>query len=195
MIRRTSFRYSHRSVRRSASAVVGAVTLGVCLAPTPAMANAPLPPGVHVDPGSPANKQYQIPIPAARQETAGSTGSTGGSSNPPLFGVGIKSSAAPASGPGQTTAANSASSSVPAPGGTHHPGIRSSAASSRHTRTRAAHHSAAQSSTRAARTTRTYEKASEPGSSSWLPLVIGGALVLIVGGGGGLGLRRRHLRG
>ncbi len=46
--------------------------------------------GVHVDPGSPAGKQYAIPIPSARSETSGRAGSSGsGSSNPPLFGVGV----------------------------------------------------------------------------------------------------------
>ena len=45
-------------------------------------------PGVHVDPGSPAGKQYAIPISSARSETAGQTGSNVGD-NPPAFGVGI----------------------------------------------------------------------------------------------------------
>src|ERR1700760_2092560 len=50
--------------------------------------------GVHVDPGSPAGKQYAIPIPSARSETSGQkAGSGSGSTNPPLFGVGVTPSA------------------------------------------------------------------------------------------------------
>ena len=67
-------------------------------APTSAFAAAPaLQPGVHVDPGSPAAKEYSIPLQQARGQSpsgpaAGSGGaqSGGGTSAGGLFGSGIK---------------------------------------------------------------------------------------------------------
>src|SRR5271168_4320784 len=72
---------------RSAASLGGvlAVTL-VALSPTAAQADTGLEPGVHVDPGSPAAKEYAIPLGQARQ--IGAEGSSDGSS-PPLFGAGI----------------------------------------------------------------------------------------------------------
>ena len=55
-----------------------------------------LEPGVHVDPGSPAGKQYQIPIATARSEAAGGSGAS--NSTAPAFGVGVTPSGG--SGPG-----------------------------------------------------------------------------------------------
>src|ERR1700751_869920 len=76
-------------MKARAAAVIGASVMTAALNPGQALANGGPPPGVHVDPGSPAGKQYQIPIPAARQETSGSTGSANSDgSNPPLFGGG-----------------------------------------------------------------------------------------------------------
>ncbi len=48
-----------------------------------------LEPGVHVDPGSPAAKQYSLPLNQARQTGAGPAGHEGSSANVP-FGAGIK---------------------------------------------------------------------------------------------------------
>lgn len=173
--------YPLQRMRARASAAVGAVLVTACVGATPAVAGVPVPPGVHVDPGSPAGKQYQIPIPAARQETSGSKGSGNSeSANPPLFGVGISS---------------------PTNGSKRGPAV------SGRTRARSGRKSANQSVRRARRPTarRTArfapassfaasDKANQAGTNSWVPLVAGGALVLILGGGGGLGLRRRYAR-
>src|ERR1700730_5707586 len=53
-----------------------------------AQANAGLEPGVHVDPGSPAAKEYALPLNQARQ--TGSEPSSHTSSEGTLFGAGIK---------------------------------------------------------------------------------------------------------
>jgi hypothetical protein len=73
-----------RTVRGTLGAL--GVLAGCCLcfaAPAPA-----LEPGVHVDPGSPAGKEYSLPLGQARQ-TGGSGSSTGNEGNT-LFGAGIK---------------------------------------------------------------------------------------------------------
>ena len=61
--------------------------LAVCLSPTPAAAAPGLEPGVHIDPGSPAEKEYVLPLNQARQ-TGGGRGS-GQSSTATLFGAGV----------------------------------------------------------------------------------------------------------
>jgi hypothetical protein len=50
----------------------------------PALAAAQLAPGVHVDPGSPAGKEYAVPLAQARAAAAG-----GGAGPTQLFGAGI----------------------------------------------------------------------------------------------------------
>ena len=127
--------------------------------------------GVHVDPGSPAGKQYAIPIASARGETSGGKGSGSGSSAPPLFGVGVTAST--------TTSATT----------TKTPAVRhSSRAHKRRAgrRTRPHRHSAKPSAT----TVAAVSAASSRGTG-WLPLLTGGVLVLVFAGGGGLLLRRR----
>jgi hypothetical protein len=173
--------YRAVNMRAFASASVGVFVVTICLAATQAVAKSPVPPGVHIDPGSPAAKQYQIPIPAARQETSGGTGpSGGGNANPPLFGVGVSS---PPSRPSGRHAAPSARHS------------------SRRTRARSPRLTAPQASRGARRSPGSSsslstgaDKAGQIGSNGWVPLVVGGGLVLLLGGGGGLGLRRRYLR-
>lgn len=98
-------RSSH--VRRLVSAIGTTLVLGI----VPGNANAtavpppsPFPPGVHVDPGSPAAKEYAIPLGQAR---AG--GSAGGSSTP--FGTGIT----PAAGSGTTAAPRGGITQTPRP--------------------------------------------------------------------------------
>lgn len=64
-------------------------------------------PGVHVDPGSPAQKEYAIPLDQARGNAATPGGKTAASANrgaPALFGVGIT----PASRRGRTAASTGA---------------------------------------------------------------------------------------
>src|ERR1700761_8477411 len=82
-------------MRARATAVAVLIAAVGGLAPAQALAGGGPGGGVHVDPGSPAGKQYAIPIPSARSETSGQSGSSGsGSSNPPLFGVGVTPGAA-----------------------------------------------------------------------------------------------------
>lgn len=145
-----------------------------------------LPPGVHIDPGSPAGKQYQIPVASARSFAAGQKGSDSGA-NPPLFGVGVTPARAPA--PPAAGAAAGSGSGTTAAGGSR--ATRGSAARRSTHRPRHRHPGPAAtdgSLTPGLRATRA--DTSQPGGEGWLPLVAGGALVLLVAGGGGLGLRR-----
>jgi hypothetical protein len=154
-------------VMRAVFAAVVVVVL-CAFAPQAALAASGPPPGVHVDPGSPAGKQYSIPIPSARGEASGQSAGSG-SANPPSFGAGVTPSAA-------------------APTKGH--SSRSSALSSRSARTRPRHHGSSAALT-AASSTQPATAADRVGGNSWLPLVGGGALVLLLGCGGGLALRRR----
>jgi hypothetical protein len=166
-----------------------AVALG--LSPGSSLADVSPPPGVHIDPGSPASKEYQIPIPAARQETSGAA-SAGGSSNPPLFGVGIVTPrpavrTASRSGAALASAAARSRSRSSATGATRAGAQHKSSARTRHA-------GASSDPRRAAGAPRRADLMSgDPGSTGWLPLVGGGAVVLILGGGGGLALRRKYL--
>ena len=172
-----------------ASAIAGLIAL--VISPAALASGSGLQPGVHVDPGSPAGKEYQIPLSGARSETAGSGQS--GSQNPPLFGVGV-TPAAPSS---DVTAG---ASSAPA----NQASSTSSAASSGTSGTHASSRHRVASSTSAAAQPLSAAGGSVPvsaaasggaGNSAWIPLVAGGLLVLVLGGGGGLALRQRLLRG
>jgi hypothetical protein len=119
-------------------------------------------PGVHVDPGSPAGKEYAIPLESARREGAGGgvqgSGGGGGSasgSSPPLFGAGISQAKRHSSDGGGKDAGSGDSGGGAAP-------------------------SAAKS---------VAARADDGGSASLRTAGIA-ALVLLVGGGLGLGLRR-----
>jgi hypothetical protein len=161
---------------RAAASLGGvlAVTL-VALSSTAAQADTGLEPGVHVDPGSPAAKEYVIPLGQARQIGAG--GSSDGSS-PPLFGAGIGprgpgGSSHSHSGAGRTSGAANASGSGSAskPSSTGIAGRESLPSS------------VLASSSRAS-----------GDSGSLLALLAGGVAILILGGLGGAMLRRsRHL--
>src|SRR5215207_7438747 len=54
----------------------------------PGAASAPIDPGVNYDPGSPAGKEYAIPLVEGRADAAGTTDQQRGANIP--FGVGIK---------------------------------------------------------------------------------------------------------
>jgi hypothetical protein len=74
-----------------------------CLAVSAQAAEA-LEPGVHADPGSPAAKEYALPINQARQTgTASGHASTGSAA---LFGAGIKPPGSGGSGQGRSNAEN-----------------------------------------------------------------------------------------
>jgi hypothetical protein len=63
-----------------------AATTGLLLA-VPGAANAQIDPGVNYDPGSPAGKEYAIPLVEGRSDAAGTTNQRSGGNIP--FGVGI----------------------------------------------------------------------------------------------------------
>jgi hypothetical protein len=136
--------------------------------------------GVHVDPGSPTGKQYQIPINTARQTGGGGGGSGGsGSGGSHLFGAGI----------------SSGSSGSGASSGPGHPGAGVNKAAAKAKRRQRPDQrdvprlSAAPVSNSPSVSGR--ETSSTGGTDGWLPLIGGGAAVLLLGCGGGLALRRR----
>lgn len=128
---------------------------------------AALEPGVHVDPGSPAAKEYAIPLTQARQ--TGQGGSTRSGSSGTLFGAGIapkRSPSASAHIPGRAASLESAQDagrSDPVPG------VPASAASGVLARAGSPH-----------------------GNNSTLALLGGGVLVLVLGAFFGVVLRGRR---
>ncbi len=80
--------FSYPSSAILAAALLGLVNLfGLTVECGPAMAN-----GVFFEPGSPAGKQYALPLSQARKEATGGAESTRGSgASAPLFGLGISS--------------------------------------------------------------------------------------------------------
>jgi hypothetical protein len=162
-----------------------ALGFAVLLLAMPAGAFARLPPGVHVDPGSPAGKEYGIPLSQARG--GGDSGSRG------LFGSGITRStpgpppAQPAGGPAAT-----ASPKQPRAGA--------------HSRTRAtthprSHRGAGQGHQRSSHLPRALARqpkvvlGSSSGSGTGILWMAGvGALVLVLGGIGGAAIGRRGRR-
>ena len=63
--------------------------------------------GVHVDPNSPAGKEYALPLDSARREARGGATSGGGSGDSaPLFGVGISERGGSSSGEGTSGSAS-----------------------------------------------------------------------------------------
>lgn len=158
------------------------LTVFLALVATAGMASAASPGnGVHVDPGSPAGKQYAFPISAARGETATGHGSSSAVSAP-MFGAGVTPSA------GAPAASTAAATGVAA----HrvYSTRRHSVSTARHHRRRPLNRGTSGPPLALASIGRR-EQSSAVGSTSWLPLLIGGALVLVVGGGGGFLVRRR----
>ncbi len=83
-----------RAARVSAFITVAALAAGTSAQPAaPALA---LEPGVHIDPGSPAAKEYALPVNQARGTGSGGEGSGGSSEK--LFGAGIKPPSSGSSG-------------------------------------------------------------------------------------------------
>ena len=176
--------------------IVVAVAVGLIsvLSPPALASTTSLQPGVHVDPGSPAGKEYQIPVAGARGETGG--GGQTGSSSPPLFGVGVTpgspSTGSTTASPGSTAAGSPAAS----------PSAASSATRVSHSRSSSRKRLVVASSSpvggeavsAVSPPSAAGPSAGGTGSSGWIPLVAGGLLVLVLGGGGGLALRQRLLR-
>jgi len=162
-------------------------TLTICLvlaalaAPGSAYAGGSgLQPGVHLDPGSPASKEYQIPLESARNEASGS-----GSQAAPLFGAGIT----PPSGPSSTNTGAGSPATRRRAGG--RASDRARPAPSRGRRAHASHPAAGTRALLDAPASGSALGQGPAGSGGWLALIAGGAVVLVLGGGGGLLVRRR----
>jgi hypothetical protein len=155
---------------------VAACTL-CCVLASPQAASA-LEPGVHVDPGSPAAKEYALPLDQARQ--TGTESSSQPSSEGGLFGAGIKppgSGGSSHGGGGGTGGSATGGHEANATGHAAPPAQGASATSPSQARL-------AQAALRAAR-----EQGSSGGNGSILALVGGGVAILVLGGFGGTVLR------
>ena len=146
--------------------------------------------GVHVDPGSPSGKEYQLPVAAARTEASG--GGHGGT-NAPTFGAGITPTGQgnPAASGGTPTAHVASAPATPVPTAT---------AAGHALRTRKSHRAnathrptaAVALATAAQRSPQpTVASINKPSNNGWLALAAGGGLVLLLGAGGGFAVRRR----
>ena len=156
-----------------AVAAVVLATGGATLAPPAAAA---LEPGVHIDPGSPAAKEYALPLNQARETGAGSTPS--GSSETP-FGAGIKP-------PGSGGAGGSGSASND--GGS--PGRSSSRSAGRGPSESRSHGAVGTAPTLPPAVQRAVESPDSSGGGGSLPALIGGGVaILVLGAFGGTVLR------
>jgi hypothetical protein len=156
------------------AALVLLATTGTAVAP---QAAAGLEPGVHIDPGSPAAKEYALPLSQARHTGAGSPSS---GSSETTFGAGIKP---PGSG--------GAGGSGAAPHGGRSEGrspSRSSGRGASESRSRDAGGTAA---TLPPAVQRAVESQDSSGGGGSLPALIGGGVaILVLGGFGGTVLRQ-----
>ncbi len=176
--------------------LVASLTLAL---PASALAGGSLSPGVHVDPGSPAAKEYALPLATARGAPA-DTGSTGA-----LFGKGITTSAPPPapapaepvdtapSAPPDTSTSTVTTASIrrsPTAGsGSRHRGrhrgdtSRTSPAPAATPTIRSTGHTTAPAATRIL----------HPGpGQGWLLMLVAGGAVLGLGGGGAFLIQRRQ---
>ena len=129
--------------------------------------------GVHIDPGSPAAKEYALPLSRARQ--IGAEGASRGSPSGPLFGAGIGP-------PGAAGSSHSGSGNARAAGRVG--GSRADAASA------PVRPAAIPSSVLSASSSRTGSAGS---GGSILVLLAGGVAILVLGGFGGMILKHsRH---
>jgi hypothetical protein len=156
-----------------------AVTAACCLTVPVGTAGA-LEPGVHLDPGSPAAKEYALPLDQARQ--TGSESPSKPSSEGGLFGAGIKppGSGSPRGGAGAGGASAPHGAGGETAGGSGGSGQGGTGPPS----TGAAQAALTQTALRAAR-----EPGSGGGNGSILALVGGGVAILVLGGFGGTVLR------
>lgn len=163
------------AVTRVSMAVAAVVlaTSGATIAP---QAAAGLEPGVHVDPGSPAAKEYALPLNQARQTGAGST-PTASSETP--FGAGIKPP-----GSGGTGGSGSASHGGSSPGRV---ASRSSGRSSPESRS---HDPVGTAPTLPPAVLRAVESQGSSGGGSLAALIGGGVAILVLGAFGGTVLRQ-----
>jgi hypothetical protein len=75
------------------------VALALAIAGVAGTADAVAKGEVFFDPGSPAGKEYALPVPKARSDASGGGRSSSAESNPPLFGVGVSPGGGPGGGP------------------------------------------------------------------------------------------------
>jgi hypothetical protein len=154
------------ALRVSVTGALAAFAVSCLAVPVPALG---LEPGVHADPGSPAAKEYALPINQARQTGAAPGQASTGSAA--LFGTGIKPPGSGRSGGARSSVGNNphgarrgASGAVSSDVGTPVPAIVLRAASSR----------------------------ASGGDGSLLTLLGGAVVVLILGAFGGTIMRRNH---
>lgn len=161
----------------------------------PGAALAKAPPGVHVDPGSPAAKEYSIPLSTARGAPAGSA------SSGQLFGAGItKGSGGSGSSGGSPPPATPAAPAPAAPAAsTAKP--HADASHQSHAKKRVAHRAVSPvpapvaASAQAASAAPSSLKVLHPSSGSGVAWMLGVAcLVLLLGGLGAFALRGRARR-
>jgi hypothetical protein len=152
----------------SVTGILAALTVALALGCVSASAQAAtgLEPGVHVDPGSPAAKQYALPLSQARQTGGGASTNSGSAV---LFGAGIKPPGSGGSGPARSSA-----------GGTQHGAHRGAAGAS----------SSDLSTSVPAIVRASNSRASSGGDGSLLALLGGGVAILVLGGFGGTLMRR-----
>ena len=159
-------------VGRGVKLGVVALAIGCPLVSTQAAAG--LEPGVHVDPGSPAAKEYALPLNQARQTGSASPSQPGAEGS--LFGAGIKP---PGSGGG--------GGHTPGAGGTHTGGGGAPVGGKGSTSGTSASSGAAGALSSAA--LRAASAQGPTGDGSLLALLGGGVAVLVLGGFGGTVLR------
>ena len=152
----------------SAAAALAVLALS-CLTVS-AQAATGLEPGVHADPGSPAAKEYALPINQARQTGAAPGQASSGSAA--LFGAGIKPPGSGGSGQGGSRGGltargerHNASGTVSSSPGAHLPAVVLQASRS---------------------------QSASSGNRSMLTLLGGGVAILILGAFGGTIMRRNH---
>jgi cobalamin biosynthesis Mg chelatase CobN len=169
-------------MRAAGGRICGAVTvLALWLMLAPGAASAELEPGVRVDPGSPAAKEYALQLNKARQTGAESSkaGSSGG-----LFGAGIKPPSSGAGGPSAGAPGATGATTTSARSGARAHAKRGSRSQTASQPTPVALPAAVLRAARA--------QGSSAGSGSWLALVGGGVAIVLLGGFGGTVLRHNR---
>jgi hypothetical protein len=158
-------------VRPICGSIASVLVLALSCSTAAAQAATGLEPGVHVDPGSPAAKEYALPLNQARQTGAGASSSS--ASSPPLFGAGIKP---PAAGGSSHSGSGSGKGKATGRGGASGPN--------------GANASAPRFTLPSAVLRASSSQASSGGGGSILALLGGGVAILVLGGLGGTILKR-----
>ena len=138
-----------------------------------------LEPGVHADPGSPAEKEYVLPLNQARSTGAEDSSH---SSSPHLFGAGIK----PTGGGGSASGSGRGGSQ---PGDGDHAGRSGGRTRAAHSVTGGARANATADSTLPDAVLRASRSQGSSGNGSLFALIGGGLAILVVGAFGGTVLR------